>query len=721
MANQGGNVMARSKKPFDATETQVKKPVQLASALASLSAALMLALLSAVAPVSSQVERSEIVSNASPLVSADQRERLDRVFSKYQVIDLNLQQATKLAQSTGHFSISAEGKEYDLWLQPNDIRAPSYRSIITTESGEVELPRQPVSTYKGTVAGHPDSEARLLVQPDLFFGHISTGDDMLFIDPLSKFAPGAPATRVVLYRDADVHHDFEGTCGTSQIEQAAKKLIKQSQFERNLMSNAVNPTQRVIQIAAEADFEFFQINGTNTGSFIIGTINQVDGIYLRELNLRNLLTFLHIRTTNVNNPYTSSDPETLLDQFRNHWENNRNNIPRDVAHLFTGKTLGFFPEIVWGKAKPNSVCFRSLAYSLTRHHNTRLFILVAHEIGHNLNACHDDQCNLPAPDCGMGTGPIMCRGLQTNGTAQFSQRSKDDIATYINRSGACLLVTHRSGNCDFNGDGRTDFAVFRPSIGWWSFVGNGVRERQWGMYGDKPVPGDYDGDGRTDIAVWRPSEGNWYVINSTDGRTQIQQWGISTDIPVQGDYDRDGRTDFAVWRPADGSWHIINSSTGGVTNLRWGVSTDKPAPGDYDGDGRTDIAVWRPSEGNWYVINSTDGGAKIQQWGISTDKLVPGDYDRDGKTDLAVWRPSTGIWYVVNSSNNTNINRQWGLPTDKPAPGDYDGDGKTDFAVYRPSNATWYVVSSFDGSTFSQLHYGGVTGDVPVPNALVRN
>jgi hypothetical protein len=37
----------------------------------------------------------------------------------------------------------------------------------------------------------------------------------------------------------------------------------------------------------------------------------------------------------------------------------------------------------------------------------------------------------------------------------------------------------------------------------------------WGAATDLPVPADYDGDGRTDIAVWRPSSGNWFVLPST--------------------------------------------------------------------------------------------------------------------------------------------------------------------------------------------------------------
>ena len=58
--------------------------------------------------------------------------------------------------------------------------------------------------------------------------------------------------------------------------------------------------------------------------------------------------------------------------------------------------------------------------------------------------------------------------------------------------------------------------------------------QQWGQAGDIPVPGDYDGDRRTDFAVWRPATGEWFVIDSSTGqpRPAAQQWGQAGDIPV---------------------------------------------------------------------------------------------------------------------------------------------------------------------------------------------
>jgi Subtilase family/FG-GAP-like repeat/Peptidase inhibitor I9 len=283
-------------------------------------------------------------------------------------------------------------------------------------------------------------------------------------------------------------------------------------------------------------------------------------------------------------------------------------------------------------------------------------------------------------------------------------------------------ITKWRKESDFDGDASADIAIFRPDGGIWQIINssnNSTTLQQWGMNGDKPVPGDYDGDGKTDFAVFRPSDRVWYIIFSSTGLTAGPQWGLSEDKPVPADYDGDGKTDIAVFRPSDRTWYVLNSSNGSVTIQQWGLETDKPVPADYDGDGKTDIAVFRPSDGYWYIINSSTGSFTFRQMGgINGDRPVPGDYDGDGKTDIACFRPGEGNWYIINSSDNTITVKGWGDATDKPVPSDYDGDGKTDIAVYRPSEANWYILSTRANTVI--LKFLGVTDtDVQLPSVYI--
>jgi hypothetical protein len=132
-------------------------------------------------------------------------------------------------------------------------------------------------------------------------------------------------------------------------------------------------------------------------------------------------------------------------------------------------------------------------------------------------------------------------------------------------------------------------------------------------------PSDFDGDGTSDYAVFRPSAGAWFILNSGTNTFTGVQFGQSGDIPVDGDYDGDSKSDFVVFRPSTGTWFILRSSNGQFVFNQFGQNGDKPVPGDYDKDGIADIAVWRPSVGTYFILRSTNGQFQAVQWGQNGD------------------------------------------------------------------------------------------------------
>ena len=77
------------------------------------------------------------------------------------------------------------------------------------------------------------------------------------------------------------------------------------------------------------------------------------------------------------------------------------------------------------------------------------------------------------------------------------------------------------------------FRSYRPETATWYLFQStvGFAAVRFGLSTDLPAPADFDGDGKTDIAVFRPNGGNWYMLRSAQGFGTVQ-FGASGDRPV---------------------------------------------------------------------------------------------------------------------------------------------------------------------------------------------
>ena len=253
----------------------------------------------------------------------------------------------------------ADGRSVDLVLERAEVLAPG--ATITQTDARGAHPLVPdVTLFRGEVDGEPGSWVSIACSPGEVLGVVSAAGERWDVGPVRDRGPAAGG------RPHQVVNERDLTAARSPFECGADELAEAMGMNDHLTPppTEVNatPARLVCRVSIDCDYEFYSVkfgfDTTSATNYVLTLMSIVNLIYERDLDVTLEISYLNLWTTD-SDPYTQTTTSTELPEFRTYWNANRGGVTRNVAHLFSGRSLG------GGIAYVGELCTPTYAYGIS--------------------------------------------------------------------------------------------------------------------------------------------------------------------------------------------------------------------------------------------------------------------------------------------------------------------------------------------------------------------
>lgn len=335
-----------------------------------------------------------------------------------------------------------------LVLEQFDVLAAGGEVVVVGADGLTRPDLGGLRLWRGTVEGREDSSVYVAVSSHFTNGFVRIGGD---IDILSSGGRGGDAW---LTDVADLPASvFE--IPSCEIRTVDGQPPRPHRVDSDRRGGDPEPPCRVVMLGLDTDWEFaerlFGGDANAAAAYAISLAGGISEIYTTNVNVRLQVSFLRVWSSDID-PYNPNSGTDMLDQFRNEWTANMDDIERNIAHMLTGRTNLPYGGVAWLSV----ICNHNHGYGVSGYLNGFFpyplednnpnnwdLVVMAHELGHNFGTLHThDGYTPPIDNCGNGDctgaedGTIMsychtCDGGISNIRLGFHERVQAVILDYL--------------------------------------------------------------------------------------------------------------------------------------------------------------------------------------------------------------------------------------------------------------------------------------------------